>query len=142
MGRLWRNYNLSIVLFALFLVAWIGQTATGWVEFAAEQQQHGQEAAVFGQEGYVWRWGQATLENWQSEFLQLFTFVVLTTFLIHKGSHESKDSDDKMKAQLDRIERRLQELSGGSEADRTPVPAIFRADASARSVGVRTTKND
>src|SRR5688572_13753991 len=90
MGRLWRDYNLRIVLFALFLVAWIGQTATGWVEFAAEQQQHGQEAAVFGQDGYFWRWGQATLENWQSEFLQLFTFVVLTTFLIHKGSHESK----------------------------------------------------
>jgi hypothetical protein len=36
--------------------------------------------------------------------------VVLTTFLIHKGSHESKDSDEQMQAQLNRIEKQLQEL--------------------------------
>jgi hypothetical protein len=82
----------------------------GWQEFVAEQQQHGQAAQVFGSEGYLWRWGQATLENWQSEFLQLLTFVVLTSFLIHKGSHESKDSDEQMQAQLTRIESQLKEL--------------------------------
>jgi hypothetical protein len=36
---------------------------------------------------------------------------VLTTFLIHKGSHESKDGDERMQEQLDRIERRLAQLS-------------------------------
>ena len=111
MGRLWRDYSLSLVLAALFLVAWGLQTWTGWVEFVAEQQTHGQAAAVFGADGYVWSWGQATFENWQSEFLQLLTFVVLTTSLIHRGSHESKDSDEAMQAQLDRIERRLDALA-------------------------------
>jgi hypothetical protein len=107
---LWRDYNLSIVLAALFLVSWFAQTITGWYEFAAEQQAHGEPARAFGPDGYVWRWGQATFENWQSEFLQLFTFVVLTTFLIHRKSHESKDTDDEMQAQLDRIEKQLKEL--------------------------------
>jgi hypothetical protein len=50
------------------------------------------------------------MENWQSEFLQLLTFVVVTTFLIHKGSHESKDTDDEMMAMLKRIEARLKAL--------------------------------
>src|SRR5690349_2771593 len=61
-----------------------------WV--SAEQQQHGQAAQVFGSDGYVWTWASATFENWQSEFLQLLTMAVLTSFLIHKGSAESRDS--------------------------------------------------
>ena len=111
MRKLWRDYSLSIVLFALFFVSWVGQTLVGWAEFSAEQQAHGQAAQVFGSDGYIWSWAKATLENWQSEFLQLFTFVVLTAFLIHRGSHESRDGDDELKAQLTRIERRLEELT-------------------------------
>jgi hypothetical protein len=111
LARLWRDYSLSIVLFTLFVVCWIGQALVGWVEFAAEQQSHGQTAELFGTQGYVWTWAHATLENWQSEFLQLLTFVVLTSFLIHRGSHESKDSQDEMQRSLDRIERRLQQIT-------------------------------
>jgi hypothetical protein len=48
----------------------------------------------------------------ESEFLQLLTFVVLTTFLIHRNSHESRDSDDRMQQSLDRIEKRLKALEG------------------------------
>ena len=113
MKRLWKDYNLSIVLGAMFLVAWIGQFVFGWFEFASEQQAHGEVATFLGQSGYVWRFGESTMENWQSEFLQLLTFVVLTSFLIHRGSHESRDTDDEMKAQLDRIEERLNRLDGG-----------------------------
>jgi hypothetical protein len=121
MARVWRDYGLSIVLFTLFLVSWIGQTITGWFEFTAEQQSHGQVAEMFGAEGYVWTWAQATLENWQSEFLQLFTFVVLTCYLYHKGSHESKDGDERVEAALERIERRLNELSvQQSQAEAAP----------------------
>jgi hypothetical protein len=110
MKRLWQNYNLSIVLVIMFVVSWIAQTVTGWMEFTAEQQQHGQAAQVFGSGGYVWRWSQATFENWQSEFLQLLTMVVLTSFLIHKGSAESRDSNDAMQHALARIEKQLKEL--------------------------------
>ena len=86
MNRIFRDYGLGIVLALMFLFSWIAQTLTGWVEFAAEQQAHGQAAQVLGPDGYLWPWLQATFENWQSEFLQLFTMAVLTAFLIHKGS--------------------------------------------------------
>lgn len=55
---------------------------------------------------------QSTLENWQSEFLQLFSFVVLSALLIHRGSAESKDSADRMEAALKRIEEKLGTRSG------------------------------
>jgi len=113
--RLWRDYSLSIVLAVLFLASWFVQTISGWFEFVSDQNAHGQAAQAFGADGYIWAWAQATFENWQSEFLQLFTFVVLTTFLIHRESHESRDSNDEMQAQLDRIETRLNELQKGAQ---------------------------
>jgi hypothetical protein len=119
--RLWRDYSLSIVLGTLFLVTWALHAWTGWVHFAADQQSHGEAAELFGASGYLWRWGEATFENWQSEFLQLLSFVVLTSFLIHKGSHESKDSSETMQQSLDRIEGRLHRLESGiAHADRPP----------------------
>ena len=112
--RLWRQDCLRFFLAGLFSSSWLLQTWTGWVDFVAEQEQHAQQAEVFGPDGYVWRWGEATMENWQSEFLQLFTFVVLTSFLIHRGSAESKDSDEQIQASLERIERQLEELRAAS----------------------------
>jgi hypothetical protein len=110
MKRLWRDYSLSIVLLLLFLGAWAGQTVVGWYDYKSEEKSHREEPTFFGESGYVWRWLEATFENWQSEWLQLLTFVGLTAFLIHKGSHESKDSDEKMQEALQRIERRLDEI--------------------------------
>jgi hypothetical protein len=106
-----RDYALGWVLLALFVLFWVGQTLVGWQEFLAEQSEHGQVVQVFGDGGYVWNWARTTLENWQSEMLQLFAMVVLTSFLIFKGSPESKDGDDEMKETLARLERRLEELA-------------------------------
>lgn len=103
-------YGLSIVLAAVFLVSWILQTYAGWKDFASEAISQGQTAQWFGEQGYIWRWLSQTMENWQSEFLQLLTFVSLTAMFIHKGSHESKDNDDEVSDQLDRIESMLKEL--------------------------------
>jgi hypothetical protein len=108
--RLSRDYALGWVLLSLFVVFWIGQTVVGWQEFVAEQQALGEAATVFGDSGYVWNWARTTLENWQSEMLQLFAMVTLTSFLIFRGSPESKDGDEEMKHTLARIERRLDEL--------------------------------
>jgi hypothetical protein len=110
MQRIWRDYGLSITLVAMFVGAWALQTWTGWVQFVAEQASHGERAEAFGDSGYVWHWAQATFENWQSEFLQVFVFVVLTTFLVHKKSHESPDTDYDTEASLRRIEAKLDAL--------------------------------
>jgi hypothetical protein len=110
------DYGLSITLGALFLGSWLIQTVAGWLEFVTDQSTRGQAAMVFGPDGYIWRWAESTFENWQSEFLQLFAFVVLTAVLYHKGSHESRDADEQtelelqeIKEQLGRIERKLAE---------------------------------
>ena len=110
MRAFWRNYNLSCVLFVLFMTSWLLQGVAQWFEVANEARAHG-EASVL--DALVPAFLSATLENWQSEFVQLLTFVVLTSFLIHKGSHESKDSDDEVKAMLGRIEERLKRLERG-----------------------------
>ena len=105
--RIWDSYGLSITLAAMFLVAWALQTWSGWMKFAAEQEAHGVRATAFGDGGYVWDWAQATFENWQSEFLQIFVFIVLTTFLVHRKSHELPDTDYDTEAALRRIEAKV-----------------------------------
>jgi hypothetical protein len=118
MTHLWKNYNLSIVLAVLFLFSWVLQFWTGWQSFAGDQQQHGQQAEMAA---YLWRFGEGTFENWQSEFLQLFSFVVLTAFLIHRGSHESKDTDDEVMERLKRLEKKIDELQSVTGERKIPV---------------------
>ena len=104
-GRsIWKDFGLGLVLMILFFVTWIAHGITEWQVYTDEQKAHGQpiEAGDFFAE-----FGQGTLENWQSEFLQLFSFVTLAALYVHKGSAESKDSDEEMMASLQRIEERL-----------------------------------
>lgn len=134
-ARIWHDYGLSIVLFTLFALAFVGHTASGWMQYASEQQSHGETPTIFGDSGYIWYWGEWTLQNWQSEFLELGVIVVLSSFLIHKGSAESKDSDDEIKELLTRIERQLDELeSSDSSARRRGSPGRTSGSA-ARSSG-------
>lgn len=100
----WSKYGLGITLVALFLLSWFAQGVAEWFVVAGEAQQHGQRASVLE---YLAHFTQATMENWQSEFLQLATFVILAKYLIFKGSPQSKDGDDEMRAALLRIERKL-----------------------------------
>jgi hypothetical protein len=108
--KIWRNFGLSLAFCGLFLVSWTAQAIAEWGSFRADQIAHG-EPVAFGD--FVVEFGQSTLENWQSEFLQLFSFVVLSAVLIHRGSGESKDSADRMEQKIDGIAKRLDELAGG-----------------------------
>jgi hypothetical protein len=107
-SRIFRNYSLSLVLAALFITAWLSQALTGWKQFSSEQEQHGQTAMVFGDDGYIWHFLADTFQNWQSEFLQLAAFVVLSVWLVHKDSPESRDSNDRMERKIDEIKRALE----------------------------------
>src|SRR3954453_8446112 len=109
--RIWRDYGLSIAMFALFAVFFVGHTIVGWMQYAADQASHGDKATVFGDSGYVVYWGEWTLQNWQSEFLQSAVLIVFAAWWIHRGSAESKDGQDEMQQQLQRIESRLDELA-------------------------------
>ncbi|MDQ3475524.1 MAG: hypothetical protein M3492_04065 [Actinomycetota bacterium] len=104
-GRsVWREFGLGLVLLVLFLVTWLGQGISQWQTFTDEQGSHGEEPELGD---FVSEFSQSTLENWQSEFLQLFSFVVLAALYIQKGSAESKDGEEKMEAALRRIEEHL-----------------------------------
>jgi hypothetical protein len=105
--RLWRDYSLSIVVAALFIASFLLHAIFGWWQYSADQASHGGEATVWGWDGYVVYFGEWTFQNWQSEFLEVLVLIVATAYLIHKGSHESKDGEDEMKAMLTRIEQRL-----------------------------------
>src|SRR4029453_16992368 len=92
-GNLWsgvrdriRDRALTLLLLAMFLVFLAGQLITGLAEHNAEQREHGQPAfsmSDYLHTGHPW---EAIFENWESEFLQMAVFVILTTFLIQKGS--------------------------------------------------------
>jgi hypothetical protein len=89
----WRRNALSLVCFAFFLIFVVGLVLTGQREFNAAQLEHGEATvslASYLREGHFW---EALFENWESEFLQMAAYVVLTVFLIQKGSSESKDPD-------------------------------------------------
>jgi hypothetical protein len=89
-AKMFKRNGLSIVLLSLFLVTMAGQAVTGWGEHNDDEQAHGRPAIAFGEylgTGHFW---EATGENWESEFLQMAMFVLLTTFLYQKGSAESK----------------------------------------------------
>jgi hypothetical protein len=104
-GRsIWREFSLGLVLMILFFTSWAAQGVVQWQTFTDEQREHGESVEIGD---FVAEFGQSTLENWQSEFLQLFSFVVLAALYIHKGSAESKDGEEKLEASLRRIEERL-----------------------------------
>jgi uncharacterized protein DUF6766 len=109
--RLWRDYSLSIVVGVLFLASFALHAIFGWWQYVADQQAHGAAATFWGWDGYVVYFGEWTFQNWQSEFLEVYTLIVLTAFLHHKGSHESKEGEEEIKATVHRIERRLDELA-------------------------------
>jgi hypothetical protein len=113
-GRsIWREFGLGLWLMILFFVTWTAHGIAEWQLYTDEQRAHG-EAVEAGD--FFTQFGQSTLENWQSEFLQLFSFVVLAALYIHKGSAESKDSDEKIEASLRRLEEKLGTLPGDAPA--------------------------
>lgn len=88
-----RNNSLSLVFLFLFFVALGGQAFTGWKEYNEEMQQEGGQTVCFSQYLTTAHFAEATYENWESEFLQMALFVILSMFLYQKGSSESKDPD-------------------------------------------------
>lgn len=89
----WYRNGLTLVLVGMFLVFFASQTWTGWVannEDRLEQGQRPETLAGYLQGGHFL---SATFENWESEFLQMGMYVLLTVWLRQKGSAESRELD-------------------------------------------------
>jgi hypothetical protein len=97
-----RDRSLGIFFVSLFLLAWIGQLVVEWLHYVDEQREHDESAIFFSADFWETFW-QATLENWQSEFLQLATFTIAAGYLVYKGSSESPDQNERLEAKLDAL---------------------------------------
>ena len=95
--RFLQDNSLSLVMFGLFFVVTIiGQSLAGQRVYSEEQLQHGGQAVSYLEYIRTAHFGEATFENWESEFLQMAAYVVLTIWLRQRGSSESKqvEGDD------------------------------------------------
>ncbi len=100
--NIFRAYGFLWVTGLLFILALGGHWAFAWFAYVSEQTQHG---APIELSGYVVEVARDTLENWQSEFLQLVWQVAGLSFLFHLRSPQSKEGDDRKEEKLDEILR-------------------------------------
>jgi hypothetical protein len=88
--RFVKHNGLSLVFLGLFLAALVLQAIAGLADFNEQQDMHGDPHVS------MWRYltssafGAAVMENWQSEYLQFTLFILLTVWLLQRGSPESK----------------------------------------------------
>ena len=97
-----RDRSLGVLFVTLFLVSWIAQLYFEWEVFADEEQSHG-ENPVFWSADFWQTFGQSTLENWQSEFLQLAAFTIGAAYFVYKGSSESPDGEERLEVKIDAL---------------------------------------
>jgi quinol-cytochrome oxidoreductase complex cytochrome b subunit len=112
MRRVVRDNGLSITMFALFLVFLAAQSIAGYKTNNSDNQEHGQPPESYLQYLTSGAFVEATFENWESEFLQMGAYVLLTAFLIQKGSPESKDPDGDQVDQDPRTQRDAPDAPG------------------------------
>ena len=95
MRRFVRDNALSLVLGGAFLVFWVGgQSIAGMRVHNEEQRSLGEPTVGYGEYLTSAHFGEATFENWESEFLQMGAYVLLTVWLTQRGSAESKSPDE------------------------------------------------
>jgi hypothetical protein len=102
MKNWFRQNGLSIVVLSIFGVLLVAQALTGWQAHNEERVEQGAAALSLASYLSSGHFSEATSENWESEFLQMAAYVLLTVFLRQKGSAESKS------------------LSGAEAVDRDP----------------------
>jgi hypothetical protein len=93
-ARGWRLHlysnSLLLVMLVMFLGSWLAQSLTGWTQYNDEQREHDEPTVSWSAYVGTPRFWEETLQNWQSEFLAVGAFVILTVFLRQRGSPESK----------------------------------------------------
>ena len=105
----WRRYSHTLVTAGLFVAALAGHWILGWFAYLGDHAALGAPASVGG---FMLEAGRDTLENWQSEFLQLVWQVAGLAFLFHVGSSQSEESDERQEAKIDAILRKIDPAAG------------------------------
>ena len=106
------------MLSLLFAASIVGQWLTGWRFENEELARHGGHALTLGQYTTDAQFISTVFENWESEFLQMSAYVLLTCWLFQKGSAESSDPDEPPRDE-----------NLAAQARRKGAPAILQARA-------------
>ena len=106
---IWTRYGFLWVTGAFFLISLVGHWVFAWFAYVQEQFAHQQPVEV--SEFFI-QTTRDTLENWQSEFLQLVWQVAGLALLLHVGSPQSKEGDDRIEAKVDAILLAVQPRKG------------------------------
>ncbi|CAI9406179.1 hypothetical protein ANOBCDAF_01389 [Pleomorphomonas sp. T1.2MG-36] len=89
-----RDNGLTVALMAMFLISAVGMILAGHASYNEELTNHNVPAvgllAYLGTGAFL----SALFENWESEFLQMSVYVILTAMLFQRGSAESRDPDN------------------------------------------------
>jgi hypothetical protein len=93
MRRFLRDQGLAIAMFGIFALALIGLVFSGWDSFNRDQALQGEDEVGLTQYLASPEFGEAVFENWESEFLQMGAYILLTAVLFSRGSAESRDPD-------------------------------------------------
>jgi len=88
-----RRNALSIVVLLLMLVSLVGQVFSGRLVYNDELKKAGAPEVSLFQYLASGHFVSATFENWESEFLQMGMYVLLSVSLRQKGSAESRPMD-------------------------------------------------
>src|SRR4029079_12084258 len=94
MRRFLRENGLSLVFFGFFVLAVTGQAFAGWHDFNDQATAHRETTISLGRYLTSSSFGNALLENWQSEYLQFTLYILLTVWFVQRGSPESKKPGD------------------------------------------------
>lgn len=90
MKRALRDNGLGIVFGLLFLASLFGQAISGHADYNNQQVADGGQVVTLGQYVTSSHFAVDVAENWQSEYLQFFLYILVTVWLIQRGSPESK----------------------------------------------------
>ena len=93
--------GLSLALLAFFAISQIGLSVTGLYHHNDEQRAHGAHMLTYGEYLHSAAFLEATMENWESEFLQMFVYVIFTVRLYQRGSAESKPPEGSVEVDAD-----------------------------------------
>jgi hypothetical protein len=88
-----RDHGLLITNLLLFAIFFGGMVLSGVRVYNSDQLEHGGQAVSLGSYLLTGDFYEATFENWESEFLQMGMYIVLTAYLFQRGSSESKSPD-------------------------------------------------
>jgi hypothetical protein len=100
--RFHKAYSFGLVTGAFFLLSWLGQFLFQMVVVRNDAEDHGQP---FTWSDFLPQFFSSTLENWQSEFLQLVWQAAGLALFYFWGSSQSKESDDRLEAKIDALLR-------------------------------------